>query len=112
MPEEIARLVYSTDKVVPRKNPQGEGLQTSSYPAQRKVTVRRERKGRGGKTVTVIEGLRMTRQDQAQLLKELKTMLGTGGTDKEASLEIQGDHRDSIIGILQKKGYQAKRSGG
>ena len=112
MPQEKSTLVYSTDKTVPRKNPQGKDRQTGNQPAQHAVTIRLERKGRGGKTVTVIDGLRMPRTEQDILLKELKTILGTGGTMKDASLEIQGDHRDAIMGILQKKGYKPKRSGG
>jgi translation initiation factor 1 len=42
----------------------------------------------------------------------LKTKLGTGGTVKDASLEIQGDHRDALMVELGKMGYEAKRSGG
>jgi translation initiation factor 1 len=73
------------------------------------VTVRLERKGRGGKSVTVIEGLRVPHHEQLLLLKELKTVLGTGGTVKDASLEIQGDHRDAIRVILEKKSYKTNR---
>jgi translation initiation factor 1 len=79
---------------------------------QQKVTVRLERKGRGGKSVTVIDGLQMRQKEREALLKQLKTKLGTGGTVKDASLEIQGDHRDALMAELGKMGYTAKRSGG
>jgi translation initiation factor 1 len=123
MPEEKSKLVFSTDKAIPRKKSQEKALQAIARPDQRTVTVRSgqllaeiriglERKGRGGKAVPIIDGLRIPRHEQGMLLKELKTILGTGGTLKDASLEIQGDHRDAIIGIMQKKGYKPKRSGG
>lgn len=123
MPEEKSILVYSTDKSIPRKKLQKKVLQANSRPEERTITVRTgrllaeirirlERKGRGGKSVTVIDGLRMPHHEQDVLLKELKTLLGTGGTVKDASVEIQGDHRDAIIGIMGKKGYRTKRSGG
>ena len=46
------------------------------------------------------------------LLKLLKTKLGTGGTLKDDTIEIQGDHRDQIVEILTGLGYKAKKSGG
>jgi translation initiation factor 1 len=75
------------------------------------VIVRHDRKRRGGKSVTVIEGLQIPIKDREALLKELK-VLGTGGTVKDTSLEIQGDHCDVLIAALTKLGYRPKRSGG
>jgi len=112
MKEEKSTLVYSTDQAIPREKPQRNVRQASAHPAKQTVTVRLERKGRGGKSVTVIEGLRMLHHEQDILLKDLKTMLGTGGTVKDTSLQIQGDQRDAIMGIMDKKGYKTKRSGG
>jgi len=60
MSDENSRLVYSTEQAIPRKaNPAHKDLRTNLSPAQQKVRVRLDRKGRGGKSVTVIEGLRM-----------------------------------------------------
>jgi translation initiation factor 1 len=113
MPEEKSTLVYSTDKAIPRKKKPNEKVQKASLqPVQQKVTIRLERKGRSGKSVTVIEGLQMLQDKQEVLVKQLKTMLGTGGTVKDTSLEIQGDHRDALMEMLEKMGYKAKRSGG
>jgi len=113
MPEEKSTLVYSTDKAIPRKKKPNEKFHRAALkPVQQKVTIRLDRKGRGGKSVTVIEGLQMPQDKQEVLLKQLKTMLGTGGTVKDTSLEIQGDHRDALMGMLEKIGYKAKRSGG
>lgn len=71
-----------------------------------------ERKGRGGKTVSVITGVMSHEAGQQALLKLLKNKLGTGGTLKDGVLEIQGDHRDQIVELLNGLGYKAKKSGG
>jgi len=115
MTDEKSKLVYSTGKLVPRKERSSEN---SVNPAQqettatRNVIVRLERKKRGGKSVTVIEGLRIPEKEREMLLRKLKTGLGTGGALKDASLEIQGDHRDALIAALTKMGYSPKCSGG
>jgi translation initiation factor 1 len=121
MSDEKSKLVYSTDRPVSRK----EGLekdsvrpttaQSSAKSSVRRgggVIVRLERKHRGGKSVTVIEGLPISEKDKEELLKQLKTALGTGGTLRDTSLEIQGDHCDALLGTLKKMGYSPKRSGG
>jgi translation initiation factor 1 len=124
MADEDSRLVYSTEWAVPRparpfrddkksKNkPVGKVLHTNLPPSQQKATVRLDRKGRGGKSVTVIEGLRMPQEEREALLKQLKAKLGTGGTVKDTCLEIQGDHCDALMAALEKLGYPTKRSGG
>jgi translation initiation factor 1 len=113
MPEDRSRIVYSTDKVIVRKDsPAGKPHQGAIPPLQQKITVRLERKGRRGKTVTLIEGLLISHGGRESLLKEFKTMLGTGGSLKNDVLEIQGDHCTAVIELLQAKGYRPKRSGG
>lgn len=113
MPDEKSKLVYSTDRAIPlKKKPVENPLQASMRPVQQKVTVRLERKSRYGKSVTVIDGLQMRQRERESLLKQLKTKLGTGGTIKDTSLEIQGDYRDTLMVELGKMGYTAKRSGG
>lgn len=113
MPEEKSKLIYSTDQSIPRKEKHVEkALPASVRPAEQKVIVRLDRKGRGGKSVTVIEGLQMQGKEREALLKQLKARLGTGGTLKDATLEIQGDHRDILMATLEKMGYRPKRSGG
>lgn len=112
MPEEKSRLVYSTDKILSRKEkPAGKTPQATSSLSQRKVYLRLDRKGRGGKSVTLIEGIQMPGKDREALLKQLKTSLGTGGALKNDVLEIQGDHCDAIIAMLQGMGYKPKRAG-
>ena len=106
-------MVYSTEKAIPRKEkPADKALQRKLRPEQQKVRVRLDRKGRGGKSVTVIEGLSMPQKERVALLKQLKAGLGTGGTVRDTSLEIQGDHCDALMAVLEKMGYRPKRSGG
>jgi translation initiation factor 1 len=47
-----------------------------------------------------------------ELAGALKRRCGTGGTVKDGVIEIQGDHRDAVIGELEAKGYTVKRAGG
>jgi translation initiation factor 1 len=113
MRDEKSRLVYSTDTAIPRKkNTAGKAPQLTIQPSRHKVYVRLDRKGRGGKSVTLIEGLMMPVKDREVLLKQLKTSLGTGGTIRNGVFEIQGDLRDAIIEILQAMGHKPKRAGG
>lgn len=76
------------------------------------VRVRRETKGRGGKTVTVISGLALAEAAVKDLAGELKRRCGCGGTVKDGLIEIQGDHRDLLLAELAKRGFKAKAAGG
>ncbi|WP_008314404.1 translation initiation factor [Leptolyngbya sp. PCC 6406] len=81
-------------------------------PAQQSLKVEVSRKGRGGKTVTIVSGFQHRPETLATLLKKLKAQCGSGGTVKEATVEIQGDHAQTLLTVLQKQGYSVKRSGG
>ena len=113
MPDNKSRIVYSTDKIIPRKEtPANKTHHAPTHASQTRVYVRLERKGRGGKCVTLIEGLPISAKDLETLLKQFKTRLGTGGALKNNIIEIQGDHRNAIMDQLQDMGYKPKRSGG
>ncbi|MES1022094.1 translation initiation factor [Gloeocapsa sp. BRSZ] len=81
-------------------------------PAQQNIRVQASRKGRKGKTVTVITGFQTKPENLTALVKQLKTQCGTGGTVKDNEIEIQGDHKQKIVEILTQLGYKAKISGG
>lgn len=81
-------------------------------PQQQNIRIQASRKGRGGKTVTVIQGFQQSPDSLAQLLKKLKNQCGTGGTLKDETLEIQGDHTQKLLTLLVELGYKAKISGG
>jgi translation initiation factor 1 len=74
--------------------------------------VRREVKGRRGKTVTSIEGIPLPEDELRLFASELKRLCGTGGSVKDGVIEIQGDHRDTLIAALESRGYTVKRAGG
>ena len=118
-----SNLVYSSDhgrmcqhcglpskRCVCRKNPrkldvalnQGDGI----------VRVRREMKGRKGKTVTTLTGIPLPEAELKDLAKELKRRCGGGGSVKEGVIEIQGDHCDVLVEELEKRDFKVKRAGG
>lgn len=74
--------------------------------------VRRERKGHGGKTVTVIDGVIGNETELAALAQRLKKLCGSGGTVKDGNIEIQGDHCEKVMAKLRELGYKVKRAGG
>ena len=76
------------------------------------VRVRREGKGRRGKTVTTISGLGLGSVELRALASELKRKCGTGGTVIDVVIEIQGDHVDRVVDELTGRGYRVKRAGG
>ncbi len=76
------------------------------------VRVSRETKGRRGKGVTIITGIPLHPGGIAELAAQLKKRCGSGGTVKDGAIEIQGDHRDTIVEALTKLGWTVKRVGG
>src|SRR5437762_5191296 len=76
------------------------------------VRIARETKGRGGKAVTVVRGLALATDALDTLGKQLKAACGSGGTVKDGVVEVQGDHCDKVMALLQAQGYKVKRAGG
>ena len=74
--------------------------------------VRRESKGRGGKTVTTISGVPLAEEPLKNLASDLKKRCGCGGALKDGVIEIQGDHVQLLLDELLKRGFKAKKSGG
>jgi translation initiation factor 1 len=81
-------------------------------PSDGVVRVSRETGGRGGKTVTVIRGLTLEAAALADLARRLKAACGSGGTAKDGTIEIQGDHRDTVVARLEQDGWRVRRAGG
>ena len=77
-------------------------------PARPVAKLRMEKKGRGGKTVTVVDGLPRNTAFVKDLTSELKRVCGTGGTAGDGAVELQGDLRDRVREVLQKKGFVVK----
>jgi translation initiation factor 1 len=115
------RLVYSTDSGRVKTCPTCGLPYTKCRCAQptqptRKsdgfVRVMRDRKRRGGKTVTVIDGVMGSEAELTTLAQQLKKLCGSGGTVKDGNIEIQGDHCDKVMAKLTELGYKVKRAGG
>jgi translation initiation factor 1 len=81
-------------------------------PTDGVARVQREIKGRGGKSVTLVKGVALAGAPLAALGKQLKAACGSGGTVKDGVIEVQGDHVQVVMALLQKLGYAVKRVGG
>jgi translation initiation factor 1 len=106
------RLVYSTDGSLPVPNfekgrkpskPKGRGV-----PDDGVIRVGCERR-RGG-SVTTVHGLAAA--ELARAAGELRRRCGAGGTVKRGVVELQGDHRDTVVAHFAESGRRAKRMGG
>ena len=96
-----------------RKNPRGAGGRDGATPeGDGIVRVRREKKGRKGKTVTTLTGVPLAPDELKELARELKQRCGTGGAVKDGVIEIQGDHCNELIEELERRDYKVKRAGG
>lgn len=101
-------MVYST-------NPDFQYEQEETFeeetlaPEKQKLVVAIDKKGRGGKQVTVVNGFVGREEDLEALGKMLKTKCGVGGSAKDGVILVQGDQRDKITSILINMGYKAKR---
>jgi len=106
-PEKNSRLVYSTEGGRVRDAP------IANAPASDGIVrIRRESKGRGGKSVSVITGLGLDAAGLKQLARELKQQLGAGGSVKQWDIEIQSDQRDKLKSALEARGYTVRLAGG
>lgn len=76
------------------------------------VRISRQTQGRAGRGVTVITGLALSPAELEQLASELKRRCGSGGTVRDGIIEIQGEHRDTLLAELARRGIAAKRAGG
>jgi len=115
-----SKLVYSTEhgRICPHcEKPSAQCIckKKKDRPPENtdgRIRVSRETKGKKGKGVTCITGLPLGTSELRELTKKLKRRLGAGGTVRGGNIEIQGDHRDTLVEELIKLGFKAKRSGG
>jgi translation initiation factor 1 len=112
-----ARLVYSTGTGGkcpvcgwPQRDCQCSTRRAADAPIPSRIVakVRVEKKGRGGKTVTVVSGLPQNAEFLKELSQELKRACGTGGTVVEGGVELQGDLRPRVRDVLMQRGYIVK----
>jgi translation initiation factor 1 len=110
--KQVINVVYSTN---PNFNyeTESDNEQDTLPKNQQKLYVSIDRKQRGGKDVTLIEGFIGTEDDLKDLGKTLKSKCGVGGSVKDGEILIQGALRDKVYDLLVKDGYsQTKKKGG
>lgn len=101
-------VVYSTNPDF-KYEEASQSEESTLAPSAQRLTVRIDRKGRGGKQVTLVQGFVGTQEDLSELARTLKTKCGVGGTAKDGEIAIQGDFRDKVTELLSGMGYKAKR---
>ena len=101
-------VVFSTN---PDFNYEEETVQQQETlePSKQNLIVSIDRKGRGGKQVTLVTGFVGSADDLAELGRTLKVKCGVGGSAKDGEITIQGDFRDRVVALLKDMGYKAKR---
>ncbi len=78
----------------------------SPKPGPARAVVRMERKGRAGKEATLVEQLGLSERELERWLKELKGSLGCGGAVEDGALLLQGDQRERLKPLLEKRGVR------
>ncbi len=106
----LGNIVYSTNKNFDFSLP--EEQEETLPPQQQNLKIHLSKKGRGGKTVSLVAGFIGKEEDLEKLGKLLKNKCGVGGSVKDGEILLQGDHRDKIMDVLTKEGYKAKKAGG
>lgn len=109
---EEANLLWSDEDGDLRKKTDNNKLEVEIIPKEIHLKIQLEKNSRGGKTVSVVMQLPFNPTYFQKLTKELKKFCGTGGSFKDNSIEIQGDHREKMKSFLEKKGFHVKLSGG
>ncbi len=105
-------VVYSTNPDFQYDYEQDDEQQTLA-PGEQRLYVSIDRKQRGGKEVTLVEGFIGTEDDLKELARTLKSKCGVGGAAKDGQIIIQGSLKEKVFEILQKEGYrQVKKKGG
>lgn len=109
--KEKLNIVYSTNPDFNYQFEEEEETETLSKN-QQKLYVSIDKKQRGGKEVTLVEGFIGSEEDLKELGKFLKSKCGVGGTVKDMEILIQGNFKDKIVDLLLKEGYSVKKKGG
>ena len=110
--KQLINVVYSTNPNFSYESESDEEQETLPKN-QQKMYVSIDRKQRGGKDVTLVEGFVGTEDDLKDLGKILKSKCGVGGSVKDGEILIQGALRDKVFDLLIKDGYtQTKKKGG
>jgi translation initiation factor 1 len=105
-----SKLVYTSDpEEAKRLRESGKlDLPKDVSPEKQQIRVAIDKKRRAGKSVTVASGFQHTQETLAGLATRLKKRCGSGGTAKDAEIEIQGEHVATVTSELQRLGYRVR----
>ena len=106
----MSRRVYSTSDGDLRKA--RDPVERARLTGDGKVKVRREVGGRKGKTVTTVSGVPVKDAELKEIAGRLKKRCGVGGSVKDGVIELQGDHRTTVVELLRADGYTVVLAGG
>lgn len=106
-----SNLVYSTETGRIKQPKEAPELEVKLFK-DGAVRIERQTKGRKGKGVMLIVGIDPSNHDLKKLAKTLKSKMGQGGAVKDGIIEIQGDDRDKLKGLLEQQGFKVKIAGG
>lgn len=109
--KEKRNVVYSTNPNFQFEYEEEEA-QESIAPEDQLLYVSIDRKQRGGKEVTLVEGFVGPEDELKDLGKILKSKCGVGGAAKNGEILIQGNFKTKVADILQDQGFKVKLKGG
>lgn len=113
--DDLGGLVFSSESGDHRKDREREAAASGAGgdgAAGGRVKVRRETAGRRGKTATTVSNVPVSDDELRALAGRLKKRCGVGGSAKDGTIEIQGDHRDLIVQLLRAEGFDVVLAGG
>jgi len=104
-------VVYSTNPDFQFEE-ESNGVEETLSPSEQYLYISLDKKNRGGKAVTLVEGFIGLEEDLKALGKELKSKCGVGGSAKDAVILIQGNFVEKVYTMLTSMGYSSKKKGG
>lgn len=106
--EDALKAFMAANPDLPAGEEAVETAQPTDAPAKQTLEVLMERKGRGGKTATIIAGFTLPDDEVAAIASALKSRLGTGGSARGGEILIQGDRRTEVAAWLRERGHRVK----
>ena len=95
-------IEFDNQENIYKEKPKEENFQKIS-----KINISKQKKGKKGKTITLIKGLSIKNETEVkELLKKMKVFCGTGGTVIDKDIQLQGDMVNKSMEFLRKEGFQ------
>ena len=104
-------VVYSTNPDFKFDTPEEDSGPETLAPEKQRLIVGIDRKGRSGKTITLVKGFVGKEDDLEELGRTLKVKCGVGGTARDGEITIQGDLREKVTNLLKSMGYILAKRG-